>query len=242
MQVIFIIGNEGVPGQAQLRGRVKLNRSVEPGALASGYLNLVGKVMIHVDVSEQRHVVCDSRLAHACGDGPDTERATDVGGRAIVTIVETARSGAGTHPQVVRTLVFIVVRQHGGYAEPAGVALPGPIQRARRRLVPAELVNVSPRRTAGLKPDLLLERAQSVDIHGSPDAGSVQVGLRTFIYIRARYELRGQQLKVELASLAVRGHDAAIHRDRVELRSEATNRYTIADATRAVNRDARQSL
>src|SRR3954465_14193041 len=83
MQVIFIIGNEGVPGQAQLRGRVKLNRSVEPGALASGYLNLVGKVMIHVDVSEQRHVVCDSRLAHACGDGPDTERATDVGGRAI---------------------------------------------------------------------------------------------------------------------------------------------------------------
>src|SRR4051812_50101291 len=107
MQVIFIIRNEGVPGQAQLRGRVKLNRSVEPGALASGYLNLVGKVMIHVDVSEQRHVVCDSRLAHAGGDGPATERATHVGGRTIGTLVENARGGAGTHPPIVRTLVFI---------------------------------------------------------------------------------------------------------------------------------------
>src|SRR6185312_15221501 len=109
MQVLVVVGDERVQGQAQLARGIKLKSCVQSGAPAPGYLNLVDKVVVHVDVAEQRDVVGNSRVAHPGYDAADTKSAAVVGRGAIVAIVETAWIGAGAHEKVVRALIFVVI-------------------------------------------------------------------------------------------------------------------------------------
>ena len=119
-----------------------MNRDVEPGPLAPGYLNLVDEVVVHVHVSKQRNVIGNSRGACPSDEAADTERSAIVRYRSVVTIIETARIRAGTDEKVICALILLVIRNHDGETQSVRVALPGAVHRSGRGRVPAQLVNI----------------------------------------------------------------------------------------------------